>query len=303
MTNNERKATKPAVAVIGLGTMGRALAATLIDTGHPVFVWNRTLEKADALAAKGATRSASVADAVRASDVVIVCVLDSAAAREVLDSAASVLAGRTIVNVTTGTPAEARELEQWISAQGATYLGGVMMAVADEVGTPSALILYGGSTNAFDTYEPTLRALAGNSAFVGTDPGLPALYDVALLSLLYATITGWLQAFAVVGTAGVSATTFLPYAQAWFTNVVAADDGGAIAAQVDAGKYPDDVGSPVALNAAALDLLVRVHDEVSVDAGVVRAIRALANRRVDDGHAADGLTSLIEAIKRPVAAA
>ncbi len=178
-----------------------------------------------------------------------------------------------------------------------------MMAVASEIGTPGAQILYGGSTDAFAAHDATLRALAGNSAFVGPDAGLPALYDVALLSLLYATITGWLQAFAVVGAGGVSAATFLPYAQAWFTNVVAADDGTEMAAQVDAGDYPDSVGSPVALNAAALELLVRVHDEVSVDAGVVRAIRALADRRVDDGHAADGLTSLIEAIKRPAAAA
>lgn len=55
------------VTVIGLGLMGSALAGAFLANGNPTTVWNRSAEKADSLAAQGARRAATVADAVMAS--------------------------------------------------------------------------------------------------------------------------------------------------------------------------------------------------------------------------------------------
>ena len=65
------------------------------------------------------------------------------------------------------------------------------------------------------------------------------------------------------------------------------------------GSIPDTIPSPVALNAAAMRLLIEVHDESGVDGGLIRAISALAERRVVAGHGGDSYTSLIEAIRAP----
>ncbi|MEU4578356.1 NAD(P)-binding domain-containing protein [Nonomuraea sp. NPDC023979] len=62
-----------AVTVVGLGPMGLVLAETLLGKGLTLTVWNRTPGKADALAAKGARRAATVAEAVAASPVTILC--------------------------------------------------------------------------------------------------------------------------------------------------------------------------------------------------------------------------------------
>ncbi|MBP2400985.1 NAD(P)-binding domain-containing protein [Streptomyces syringium] len=51
--------------------MGLALAATLLEQGHPTTVWNRTPEKADGLVVQGARRAATIADAVAASPVTV----------------------------------------------------------------------------------------------------------------------------------------------------------------------------------------------------------------------------------------
>ena len=90
------------------------------------------------------------------------------------------------------------------------------------------MIPYGGSAEA---HARTTGAVGRGrySPLLGEYVGLPALHDVALLTLLYTTMTGWLQAFAVVGTGGVSAMEFLPDATLWFDNVVAADDPSVIA--------------------------------------------------------------------------
>jgi 3-hydroxyisobutyrate dehydrogenase-like beta-hydroxyacid dehydrogenase len=177
-----------------------------------------------------------------------------------------------------------------------------MMAVPAQVGTTDASFLYGGAPEVFARHERTLRTIAGASALLGDDHGLPGLYDTALLTLGYATMTGWLQAFAVVASAGVPAADLVPHARAWFDTVVTGDDPAAVAAAVDAREYPDPVRSSVALNAAGLRLLARVHDEAGVDSGLVRAIGALADRRVADGHGDDGYTSLVEAIRAGAAA-
>lgn len=286
------------VSVLGLGAMGQAVAAALLGAAHEVTVWNRTPGRADALVARGARRAAGAAEAVASGDLVLLTVLDTTAAREVLDVAGDAVRGRTIVNLVTGTPAEARAIAAQLDGRGARALDGVMMAVPSMIGTADATILYGGDPDAFERHETTLRDVAGNSSFLGPDVGLPALYDAGLLTLLYATMTGWLQAFGLVVENGVAAREFLPHAAAWFRNVVAADDAAAVAEAVDRREYPDVIPSPVALNAAALRLLVQVHDESGVDSGLVRAISALADARVAAGHGADGYSSLVEAIRR-----
>ncbi|HMG43575.1 MAG TPA: NAD(P)-binding domain-containing protein [Acidimicrobiales bacterium] len=290
----------PHLTMAGLGAMGRACATTWLDAGYPVTVWNRTPGRADALVDRGATAAGTLAEAVEASDVVVVCILDNAGVQDVLGPVADRLAGRTVVNLTTGTPGEARELAGWAAEHGADYLDGVIMAVPAQVGRPEAMILYGGSEAAYDRHRATLATLAGNSPHLGADAGLPALYDAGLLSLLYATMTGWLQAFAVVGAGDVSAADFLPYAQAWFENVVTGEDGAEVAFDVDRGTYPDRIPSSLGLNAGALQMLVRVQEEVGVDAGILAAISTLADRRVADGHGDDGYTSLIESIRQPL---
>ena len=120
--------------------------------------------------------------------------------------------------------------------------------------------------------------MAGKSPLLGDDVGLPALHDVALLTLLYMTMTGWLQAFAVVGTGGVSAMEFLPYATSWFDNVVAADDPSVIAREVDQREYPDSIPSSLGLNAAALRLLRQVQ---TTSAWTARSSMRSASSRTD----------------------
>lgn len=183
------------VTVLGLGSMGSALAAALLDGDHPTTIWNRTPGKAEPLVARGATRAATVTDAVSASPVAIVCVLDYPAAREVLAAAGDALAGRTVVNLTNGTPKDARDMAAWVAGNGASYLDGGIMAVPAMIGGPGSLALYSGSADAFESFEPVLRRL-GSARYLGEDPGLASLHDLALLAGMYGLFGGFLHAVA-----------------------------------------------------------------------------------------------------------
>ena len=62
------------IAVIGMGTMGAPMARNLLKAGHSVVVHNRTREREEPLAAEGASRAASPAEAAGAADIVLTCV-------------------------------------------------------------------------------------------------------------------------------------------------------------------------------------------------------------------------------------
>lgn len=193
------------VSVLGLGMMGSALAAALIRAGHPTTVWNRTAAKTGPLVAQGATPAATAAEAITAAPLVIVCLTTNDGVRALLTPETDALAGRTVVNLTNGTPAQARELADWAAAHGITYIDGGIMAVPQMIATPAAYILYSGTDeDAFATHRPTLAALA-DTKWVGKDPGLAALYDLSLLTGMYGMVMGVVQAYALIGSAGVPA--------------------------------------------------------------------------------------------------
>src|SRR5438477_10686545 len=71
------------VAVLGLGTMGSGMAATLLKAGYDVTVYNRTPAKAESLRASGAHVAATPAQAVANAEFIVSMLADDAASREV----------------------------------------------------------------------------------------------------------------------------------------------------------------------------------------------------------------------------
>lgn len=101
------------VTVVGLGSMGRALAEVFIDAGHPTTVWNRTPAKAAPLVAKGAVQAGEVSAALAASPLVITCLTTFEDTRSVLEPAAATVSGRALVTLNSGSPADARGMAAW----------------------------------------------------------------------------------------------------------------------------------------------------------------------------------------------
>src|SRR4051812_40020366 len=108
---------------IGLGTMGRAMAANLLKAGHQVRVWNRSQEPVRALAGQGATACASPAEAFQAG-VVISMLADDAAVRQVVSKDVLANAPRSAihVNMATISVALAKELAQVHAEHGLHYV-------------------------------------------------------------------------------------------------------------------------------------------------------------------------------------
>ncbi|MET9764896.1 NAD(P)-binding domain-containing protein [Streptomyces sp. NPDC006372] len=286
-------AEHPAVTVLGLGSMGSALAAALVDRGHPTTVWNRSPDKARALAERGARLAATPQEAVAASPLTIACVLDYEALYTVLDPVAGGLAGRALVNLTSGSPEQAREAVRWAHSHGADYLDGAIMTTPPGVGDPAVMFLYSGSRQVFEAHRPTLATL-GDPLHLGTDPGLASLYDAALLGLMWSTMTGWLHGTALVGAEGTPATDFTPVAIRWLGTVTRFLT--TYAPQVDAGRYPGD-DATVDVQIAAIDHLIHAAAARGVDNALPELLKSAMEKASAAGHGKDSYASLIEVLR------
>ncbi|RBQ21103.1 NAD(P)-dependent oxidoreductase [Spongiactinospora rosea] len=283
------------VTVLGLGPMGVVLAATLLDNGHPVTVWNRTPHKGDALVTKGAHRAATVAEAVSASPVTIVCLKDYATMYAILDPAP--LRGRTLVNLNSGTPAEAHAAARWAAGHGIDYLDGAIMVQPQLVGRPDAVFLYSGPQDVFDRHQPTLTTL-GDPRHLGPDPSLAVLYNTALLDLMYATLNGFLHATALVGTAGVSAAKFADLAVDWFMPTVVTAGLTAQAPDLDNRHYPGDFGT-LEMNLNALEHITTTSIEQGVHAAQPHLMKQIAEQAIAEGHGDKNYLAVFEVLKNP----
>ncbi|GHE65318.1 3-hydroxyisobutyrate dehydrogenase [Streptomyces longispororuber] len=293
---NTPSAQKSSVTVLGLGAMGQALAGAFLAAGHPTTVWNRSAGKGEELVARGATRAASAAEAVRASDLVVVCVVDYDASGVILEPLAADLAGRTLVNLTSDTPERAREAAAWAAKEGIAYLDGAVMVPTTVVGTPDALLFHSGPRDAYDRHEEALKALGGHTTYVGEDHGLAALYDLSLLDYFWTSMSGLVHAFALAAADGVPAAAVAPYLKANAGLVQSFVDQ--TAGEIDAGRYPGEQGN-LAMEVAGIDHIVHASEHRGLDTSVLRAARAVARRGVALGHGGDSWTSTVEAVRKP----
>ena len=112
------------IGVAGIGKMGAAIAARLIEVGHDVAVWNRTPDKAKAVT--GATTAATPAELTQRADVVITSLTDAAALDAVYKGPSGLLsgdvAGKLFIDMSTVLPAAEIALAQAVCAKGAAFV-------------------------------------------------------------------------------------------------------------------------------------------------------------------------------------
>lgn len=281
------KIPKP-VSVLGLGRMGSALAGVLLGAGHEVTVWNRSPGKAAALAGRGAKVADRVADVT---GLVLACLSTYDDQQEVLDR---LRPGTVLVNLTSGTPEQARAAAKWAASRDIAYIDGVIMAVPQGIGGPSANILYGGTEEVLAEHRALLETL-GAVTYLGEDAGLPALYDLALLGIMWSTMSGYLHALALVGTEGVTAERFTPLALGWLDAVKGFLPR--MGEETATGAYETEV-SALDINASGLALLVEASRAQGISTAVPEPIRELFDRAVAQGHGAHGISSVFEVIKQ-----
>jgi 3-hydroxyisobutyrate dehydrogenase-like beta-hydroxyacid dehydrogenase len=256
---------RSAVTVLGLGPMGRALAGAFLDAGVRTTVWNRTPGKDRELAERGAVGARLAEEAVAASGLTVVCVVNYDAADAVLRRAevTEALKGRTVVNLTADIPERARDSAAWAAEHGIGYLDGAIMTPNTTIGTPDAVFLHSGPEELYQEHRPVLDALGGAHTHLGADIGRAAAYDIALLDIFWTAMAGYAHALAVAGAEGISARELAPFAQG--IGAILPPIFAETADEVDSGRF-SGADNPITSAASSMAHIVHASEAHGIDA-------------------------------------
>ncbi|MFJ8250720.1 NAD(P)-dependent oxidoreductase [Streptomyces sp. NPDC094466] len=296
MSAHTHNTSRP-VTVIGLGPMGRALAAAFLAAGVATTVWNRTPGRDRELVAGGAVSATSVEAAVTASDLIVVCVVDYDATDAILrrPGVEAALKGRTLVNLSADIPDRSREAGRWAAEHGVRYLDGAIMTPTTTIGTPHGVFLHSGPQELYEEHKPVLDALSGTHTFLGEDIGRAAAFDIALLDIWWTSMTGYMHALALARAEGITARELAPFAKGIGEILPPAFDEAAV--EIDNGDHAAKV-NPITSAASTMAHIVHASEAHGIDASVMRAAEGLTRRAIGLGHGGDELTRLSEVMGR-----
>jgi 3-hydroxyisobutyrate dehydrogenase-like beta-hydroxyacid dehydrogenase len=278
------------VSVIGLGPMGVAMARTFLSAGHKVTVWNRTISKADDLLQVGAIKAESAGDCIKSSPLTVVCLNNYETSGRLLERADANLEKRTIVQLGTGKPHEARRAADFFASRQARYLDGALLCAPDRVGTDQGMILIAGDEAVWSANQPVLSCLSSNIKFTGPQIDTAKLLDFAYLSQRLGTFIGALQGVLLCQAGGLDAETFAA--------TVAADARTAQLARVVQQASFDVPVNSVEAWAAGMEQLIGQAHESGANAEVLEFFGALIERANADGLGKEDFAAVIKVISR-----
>jgi 2-hydroxy-3-oxopropionate reductase len=201
------------VAFLGMGIMGRPMAANLVKAGHDVTTWNRTPGKD----VEGARSASSPGEAARGAEVVWMCVSDTKAVESLLFGAGGVeealAPGMIVADSSTISPSATRRFSDRLKARGADYVDAPITGskIAAEAG--SLIFMAGGEEGALARLQPLFQAMGKQVFHMGeTSKGQATKLAMNLqIALIY---EGFAEALTLAAKLGVDISKLLPLVQA-----------------------------------------------------------------------------------------
>ena len=284
------------VGFIGLGIMGRGMAANLLKAGFALTVWNRTAARADDLVAAGARLAVSPAELAAECTLICSCVSDTPDVREVLLGDHGVIhgahAGSLIIDLSTISPHGARAIGTELVARGLHFLDAPVSGGSEGAAKGTLSIMVGGDPEQFTRALPYLQAMGKTITHVG---GSGDGQTVKLVNQIL-----------VVGTmlAVSEALTFAKASGVDLQKTLAAVSGGAAGSWMLANRGPQCIardwrpGFTIDLQQKDLRLVLQAADQVGAPLLATSQIYQLYRVLQQAGLGHEGNHALIKALER-----
>ena len=151
--------------------MGRGMACNLVKAGFAVRVWNRTAARMASVVASGATAGSSAADVAANSNIIVLCVSDTADVEEVIFGeqgvASGAKSGALVVDTSTISPEATRSMASRLGARGILMLDAPISGGSEGAAKGTLSIMVGGQESQFYRALPVLKALGRTVTHVG----------------------------------------------------------------------------------------------------------------------------------------
>lgn len=278
------------VAVIGLGNMGSALAEALLAGGNSVTVWNRTRSKCNALATLGVIVAETISEVVELAQVIVVCVTNHDASVSLLQTneVAATARGKLLVQLSTVTAEESRDMGRWASEHGIDYLDGSILALPQPIRDNSATIVYSGPREVFAAAESVLAAMGGNPKLVGEAIGGAPTFDKALYAWHYGSMLAFFHGAAICHEAEFPIEIYLE--EIFNTGDTTLRRYGERIAR----RNYEDTDCTLEVHAAAYEHVINLSRKLGVETAFPQLVADTFKRAIDEGHGQQDLPVVFE---------
>jgi 3-hydroxyisobutyrate dehydrogenase-like beta-hydroxyacid dehydrogenase len=271
------------VGFIGLGQMGRGIAANLVKAGHAVTVWNRTPGRADELKSAGAQVAASAAEAA-ASGIVITMLADDHAVESVVFGKNGILGalprGGIHISISTISVALSERLTAAHREAGQEYIAAPVFGRPEAAAAAKLFVVGAGPATTLQKCQPLFDAISQRTFLAGDEPRSANVIKLAGNFLIASTIEIFGEAFALARKSGIAAPEFLEIlAGTLFTAPFQVGYGGIIAREA----Y-DPAGFAAVLGLKDLRLVLAAADSAGVPMPVASVVRDRFQAAVGRGY-------------------
>jgi 3-hydroxyisobutyrate dehydrogenase-like beta-hydroxyacid dehydrogenase len=175
------------ISYLGLGTMGSGMAANLLKAGYKLTVWNRSAEKCEAFARKGARVADTPADAVRDVDLIMYSLSNYQAVEDVVFAAEGILSGikegQIAMDMSTVLPATSLREQEAYAKRGVDFLDTPVFGSKQESADAKLWIMAAGNQAVFEKVKAVLEHLGQTVHYFGKNGNAAAMKLVGNLSL------------------------------------------------------------------------------------------------------------------------
>ncbi len=197
-------------AFLGAGLMGAPMAKRLLDAGHKVSVYNRTLSKTRPLADAGAAVAGSPQEAVESAQCVITMLTDAGAIEEVVlnNPVLSALEGRILIQMSTIAPSESEDIMARVTEAGAEYMESPVLGSTPQAEQGRLILMVGSTPGQFDEWRGFIEAFGPDPVYAGEVPGA-AVLKLALNQLIASFMSAFSLSYGLVRKSGVDTDKFM----------------------------------------------------------------------------------------------
>lgn len=159
--------TPRTVGLIGVGLVGTALSERFLAAGWRVVGYDAATDRCNELRALNGIAAASADEVAMAAETIVLSLPTSPISATVIDSLQSSLAGKLIIDTTTGEPGEMAELGRRLEGRGARYLDATIAGSSAQVRNGEVIVMVGGSADAFAASRELFETFAARSFHLG----------------------------------------------------------------------------------------------------------------------------------------
>ncbi|GFX39529.1 putative oxidoreductase GLYR1 homolog [Trichonephila clavipes] len=206
------KATSKKIGFIGLGTMGQRIVKNLLESGHNVSIWNRTLDKCTPFVKAGAHKFLTPCDVVLNCDIIFCCVSGPEATKSVVFGNRGILQGfqkckpatKLFVVLTALDPKTSKEIVSAVTSEGGNYLDAPISGSISDAEAGTLLITVAGESEFFNDCVTCFCAMSRDAFYLGSDIGSASIMHVCTSMVKSSATVAMAEAMSLAESAGFS---------------------------------------------------------------------------------------------------